>query len=510
MNGGVSVVAAFRSLKVALVLMLLPFLFLALSVPILVTPLTKYLLQQKMQEIDSYLERRASALDRTIMAQLAGLKFDCSEQDMQLLRAPQYYSRYIRLIGIKNALNISCSSVGLAVDNKYIQSPASDGFTLLNTPLYAGTESEFLVHYQQQGNVVFWVLDSSWSRELLETPCSDCFYLSFDYTGTRLDTLQRGNPAIPNEDASLLIQQDFIHQSQPLVASVQQLWGGQALRNHAHGLLWWWGCVISLALGTVLAAGYLYFRRYRNTLRGLIEQGIKDGGFIPYYQPVVDSRSQRIVGYEVLVRWQKGSELIPPDQFIPVAESEGLIVEITMQLLRRVLDDLERLDTAHWVSINLVAEHVETDCLVRWLQARNWPWPDRIKFELTERTPIKSLHHADRHISSLIKRGYQFKIDDFGTGYGGFVYLQQLSIEGIKIDKMFIDTIGTNDVKSSVLDSIISSAHQTNMTVIAEGVETPAQITYLAQRQVFLIQGYVFYRPMPISGILMLRERGAF
>lgn len=509
MNGEVSVVAAFRSLKVALVLMLLPLLLFMLIVSALVTPLSKYLLQQKMQEINSYLEHRANTLDRTIMEQLAGLAFDCGEQDLRLLRDPQYYSRYVRLIGMKNALNVSCSSIGLPVDNKYMQSPVADGFTLLNTPRYVGTESELLVYHQQQGNVVFWVLDSSWSRELLEASCSGCFYLSFDYSGVGLDNLQRGNPAIPNEDTALLIQQDFVHQSQPPITSLQQLWGGQALRNHAHGLLWRWGGMISLALGTVLAAGYLYFRRYRNTLRGLIEQGLKDGGFIPYYQPVVDSRSQRIVGYEVLVRWQKGGELIPPAQFIPVAESEGLVVEITMQLLHRVLDDLDRLDPAHWVSINLVAEHVETDCLVRWLQAQNWPWPERIKFELTERTPIRSLHHAEKHIRSLIERGYQFKIDDFGTGYGGFVYLQQLSIEGIKIDKMFIDTIGTSDAKRSVLDSIIVSAHQTNMTVIAEGVETQAQVAYLAQRQVFLIQGYVFYRPMPISRVLMLRESRA-
>ncbi|MGP7733770.1 EAL domain-containing protein [Oceanimonas smirnovii] len=501
--------AAFHSSKIALLLFLLPVLLFVLAMPALISPLSTYLLEQKMREVTAYLDTRSQAVDNIITRQLAGLRFDCGLGDMALLREPKYYSRYIRMTGVSNAENISCSSVGMPFDSEYLQAPAADGFTLKNTPRYEGTDSELMVRYQMQGNIAFWVLDSSWVWELIERDCTGCFLLSFHYPGSGIDSLERGNTAIPREQGAMLIEQEKIQQhiGQPPVVNQQQLWGGQILQEHAQALLWRWGGGGSVVFSLILAAGYHHSRRYRNTIGGLIRQSVKDEDFIPYYQPVVDSRSQKVVGYEVLVRWKKGGELITPDQFIPAAETEGLVGEITMQLLNHVLHDLEQLDKTHWVSINLVAEHVETDCLFRWLQERQWPWSDRIKFELTERVPIKNLHHADKHITALIERGYQFKIDDFGVGYGGFVYLQKLNVEGIKIDKIFIDTIGTSDAKRRVLDSIIISAHQVNMSVIAEGVETFSQVDYLAQRHVYLIQGYVYYRPMAISSVLGLPER---
>ncbi|WP_244248698.1 EAL domain-containing protein, partial [Vibrio fluvialis] len=100
------------------------------------------------------------------------------------------------------------------------------------------------------------------------------------------------------------------------------------------------------------------------------------------------------------------------------------------------------------------------------------------------------------------QHGYQFKIDDFGTGYGGFSYLQKLQIDSIKIDKMFIDTIETTDVKRNILDSIIASARETDIEVIAEGVETQKQVEYLTQRGVYLIQGFVYFKPMPLAQVL--------
>lgn len=127
---------------------------------------------------------------------------------------------------------------------------------------------------------------------------------------------------------------------------------------------------------------------------------------------------------------------------------------------------------------------------------------ERLKFELTERVPIKTMTQAQEEVFYLLKKGYQFKIDDFGTGYGGFAYLQNLQISSIKIDKMFVDTIDTSDVKISVLDSIIASAKQGNIEVIAEGVEGQHQVDYLAERGVYWIQGYFYAKPMPINEAL--------
>jgi sensor c-di-GMP phosphodiesterase-like protein len=102
-------------------------------------------------------------------------------------------------------------------------------------------------------------------------------------------------------------------------------------------------------------------------------------------------------------------------------------------------------------------------------------------------------------IAALQERGYHFKLDDFGTGYGGFAYLQRLGIRQIKIDKMFVDTIGTDDLKRSVLDATIAFGLKSGMEMIAEGVETQEQVDYLHRHGVHLIQGYVYAKPMPLS-----------
>ena len=102
-------------------------------------------------------------------------------------------------------------------------------------------------------------------------------------------------------------------------------------------------------------------------------------------------------------------------------------------------------------------------------------------------------------IAALQERGYHFKLDDFGTGYGGFAYLQRLGIRQIKIDKMFVDTIGTDDLKRSVLDATIAFGLKSGMEMIAEGVETQEQVEYLHRHGVHLIQGYVYAKPMPLS-----------
>ena len=242
-------------------------------------------------------------------------------------------------------------------------------------------------------------------------------------------------------------------------------------------------------------------------IEGLIEKGIRDEEFIPYYQPIVDSRTQEVVGYEVLLRWQKGHQLVPPSLFISAAEDSGLVVKITNQLIQQVHRDLAQIPAPRWVSINVVADHLEQHHLTHLLEELHWPYSERLKFELTERVPTKAMTQAQEEVFYLLKKGYQFKIDDFGTGYGGFAYLQNLQISSIKIDKMFVDTINTHDVKISVLDSIIASAQGGNIEVIAEGVEHQYQVDYLAERNVFWIQGYFYAKPMPLEQVLAFEKQ---
>ncbi|WP_268249216.1 EAL domain-containing protein [Shewanella chilikensis] len=97
-------------------------------------------------------------------------------------------------------------------------------------------------------------------------------------------------------------------------------------------------------------------------------------------------------------------------------------------------------------------------------------------------------------------------MDDFGTGYGGFKYIQTLGIDSIKIDKMFIDTIGTNDLKRGVLDAIIAFGMESGLEMIVEGVETAEQVEYLKKRGIFLLQGYYFARPMPVEQLKTVKS----
>ena len=172
---------------------------------------------------------------------------------------------------------------------------------------------------------------------------------------------------------------------------------------------------------------------------------------------------------------------------------------MTEQLLEQVITDLPQLAPEQWVSVNLVAAHIEQPLLRTLLAHSQNPSPARLTFELTERKPILDIKAATEEITLLQQMGYHFKLDDFGTGYGGFAYLQSLGIRQIKIDKMFVDTIGTNDLKRSVLDAIIVFGRESGMEMIAEGVESQLQVDYLSQHGVYLIQGYFFGKPMPLK-----------
>ncbi|MGL4504723.1 MAG: EAL domain-containing protein, partial [Aeromonas sobria] len=287
--------------------------------------------------------------------------------------------------------------------------------------------------------------------------------------------------------------------SDPDTRTQQTIWAGQALEQYAEGKIRLNSLLVGITLGLVLVAAYWLMRNYRRSLKALLQAGLVRREFVPFYQPVVDSRSKRVVGYEALLRWQRGNELIPPGSFIDYAEEQGLILPMTEQLLEQVISDLPLLAPEQWVSVNLVATHIEQPLLRQLLATHHNPSPDQLNFELTERKPIHDIKAATEEITLLQQMGYHFKLDDFGTGYGGFAYLQSLGIRQIKIDKMFVDTIGTNDLKRSVLDAIIAFGRESGMEMIAEGVETQQQVDYLSQHGVYLIQGYVFGKPMPLK-----------
>jgi EAL domain-containing protein (putative c-di-GMP-specific phosphodiesterase class I) len=243
---------------------------------------------------------------------------------------------------------------------------------------------------------------------------------------------------------------------------------------------------------------------YRNSFERVVRQAISQREFAPFYQPIVDSTTNEVLGMEVLVRWvTRNNKTIPPSQFINFVEQNGQILPITEQLIEKVAEDINRFCWAsrhYFWSLNIVPAQLYDNNFTDKLKSVCTHYaisPSIFSVEVTERQKINNLPLANSIVETLTSLGVDIKLDDAGTGYGGFSYLQELGITTLKIDKMFVDTIEhPDDVKRLVLDAIIEFAKNSKLDVIAEGVETKTQIEYLKCRGVTKIQGYVFAKPM--------------
>jgi len=255
--------------------------------------------------------------------------------------------------------------------------------------------------------------------------------------------------------------------------------------------------------------------RRRDGLEAEIDEALRAGEFVAYYQPIVDAATGRVAGCEALIRWQKpGGETVRPDLFIPLAESSGQIVPMTGQLMDRVQADLAEV-VRRWpdvyVSINLVAEHFADAAIVGEVRRRFGEGPLRgrnLVFEITERRPLANIAAAGKVVAQLQRLGARVALDDAGTGHGGLAYIQGLGMDIIKIDRMFVEAIGTGAVSAPIVDALLELADQLDMTVVAEGVETEEQFAYLRARGARYFQGFLFSPPLPAAAFA--RFVGAF
>ena len=264
-------------------------------------------------------------------------------------------------------------------------------------------------------------------------------------------------------------------------------------------------------MGILLLGLILFALRGSGSPLGEIRQALRRGEFIPYYQPVVDVRSGRLAGCEVLVRWRKpDNTVLEPSAFIGIVEASGIGREMTLSLLRLVRTDLEATfaDRRHLkIAINLFHQQFDTietvkdvetvfrDSAIRF---------DQLIFEVTERQPLSDIEQARRVIQRLQQLGARVALDDVGAGHAGLAYLHQLEVNILKIDKLFVDTIGADTGTVPIVDSLIRLAHDLGMEVVAEGVETFAQLQYLRGRGADLAQGYFFAPPLPSGAFLRL------
>jgi sensor c-di-GMP phosphodiesterase-like protein len=265
----------------------------------------------------------------------------------------------------------------------------------------------------------------------------------------------------------------------------------------------------------VTLLGFALLTRKRNPDNPVaeLERALEAGEFIPYYQPIVDIRSGQLRGAEVLVRWRKSDgSLVLPSSFIPLAESSGLIAPLTRALMRHACTEAGAAIGARpglKISFNLAAQLVRDEAIVKDVRNIFASGPigmSQVVLELTERDQIEDLTETRRVIAALQGIGVRIAIDDVGTGHSGLSYMLKLGVDIIKIDKMFVDAIGTDRNSTTIVETLIDLAHNMRMDVVAEGVENFEQVMHLRELGVRSAQGYVFAPPLPGSAFLQLVE----
>ena len=281
-----------------------------------------------------------------------------------------------------------------------------------------------------------------------------------------------------------------------------------------HGGLRWLGVLVSgLIIGIVGVIVVMLPRRNGNDPVAQLTDALAAGEFVPYYQPIVDIRSGQLRGAEVLVRWRKpDGSLVLPGAFIPLAESSGVITELTLDLMRRVCVEAGEAfgrRPALKVSFNFAGKLFADEGIVKDVRKIFLNSPiklSQVVLEVTERDPIENLTQARQIIAALQGLGIRIAIDDVGTGHSGLSYMLKLGVDIIKIDKMFVDAIGTDRNSTTIVETLVDLAHNMRMDVIAEGVENFEQVMHLREVGIRSAQGYVFAPPLPGGAFLQLVE----
>jgi diguanylate cyclase (GGDEF)-like protein len=244
----------------------------------------------------------------------------------------------------------------------------------------------------------------------------------------------------------------------------------------------------------------------RAAMEERLRQGIKNNQFFLYYQPQIERGL--LTGVEALIRWKHPARgFIMPDEFIPLAEQTGLILQLGELALETACSQLvawaSRQETSHLtLAVNISPRHLrQTDFVeqVMTIVNRTGARPENLRLELTESMLSHSIDDTVDKMRELRLHGVRFSLDDFGTGYSSLAYLKQLPISRLKIDRAFVKDILVDAASGAIAQTIISLGRALDLSVIAEGVETEEQRGFLAGMGCHSYQGYLFSRPLPVK-----------
>jgi EAL domain-containing protein (putative c-di-GMP-specific phosphodiesterase class I) len=244
--------------------------------------------------------------------------------------------------------------------------------------------------------------------------------------------------------------------------------------------------------------------RVRLDLDTALHKAMERNELVLYYQPKIDVRTSQMVGAEALMRWQRDGKLIPPGDFIPLAETTGLINEMSLWAIREAARQVKAWKQDHGLDITVAVnmpsrlfERSDLVELVAGILAEEGVSPHSIELEITETGLMKDLQGVVPSLHKLNELGTDISIDDFGTGYSSLAYLTSLPISELKIDRSFVRDLGTTPQSTAVVSAIIALARALGLRVIAEGVEQVSQMEVLYNLGCQICQGFLFARPMP-------------
>ena len=257
--------------------------------------------------------------------------------------------------------------------------------------------------------------------------------------------------------------------------------------------------------------------KHRHDLENALRRALKQKEFALYYQPQLDLVSGRVIGAEALIRWMRpGHGVVSPLEFIPLLEENGMIWDVGEWAMNEACRTNRRWQDQGLppirMAVNLSARQFQDGDIhgmVKEALAASGLDPQWLELELTEGIVLLNADAVIRTMKSLASIGVSHALDDFGTGYSSLSYLQRLPVERIKIDRSFVSDITANPADAAIARAVIGMAHSLNMTVIAEGVETEAQLGYLRGLGCEEMQGYLFSRPLPESEFAVLLKSGA-
>jgi diguanylate cyclase (GGDEF)-like protein len=238
-----------------------------------------------------------------------------------------------------------------------------------------------------------------------------------------------------------------------------------------------------------------------------MRRGLERGEFVVYYQPQVQINSGQVVGVEALVRWQHPERgLVPPMEFIPLAEETGLIVALGEWVLRAACAQ-----AGAWRAAGLPALRMGVNLSARQLQRPDLPDmvgrvleetglnAKLLQLEITESLAMRDTEFTITALHNLKKLGVEVSIDDFGTGHSSLAYLKHFPVDVLKIDRSFVSNLTVDPYDAAITETVIALAHTLHLRVIAEGVETKEQLAFLNSRKCDEMQGYLFSRPVPAA-----------